>query len=84
MKKIILFLTIIFIFTLIIFSQNSLNKKTGSIEKINHYNNLIKINLNNEDYLIFTNNILNLKKGDTITLFFKKQNNENIVEKIIK
>jgi hypothetical protein len=89
--KIILALSIIGIFLLFFILENSnFDKLEGKIEKINFYDSSTTIYLENStiEIVLFTNKLLNLKKGNIIQVegkFDKYQNKTQLIcDKIIK
>ena len=61
-------LSLIGILLLIFITQSTRQTQTGVIKSIHTYNNRIVIQLKNspEELIVFTNNPINLKNGDTI------------------
>ncbi|MGC9309759.1 MAG: hypothetical protein ACP5D2_03650 [Candidatus Nanoarchaeia archaeon] len=89
MKKTKLFLLLSLTFILLLLSISNHQTITGTITSIKYQQSRITITLNNSNltYIIFTNQILNLKQGQTITIKGYEEEYKNkkqiIVNKII-
>jgi len=90
MKKVLLIISIILILILLFISQIIKQEKIrGKIISISYNNNIIIINLENNQtpIIIFTSQLLNIKKGENITAFGNFENYKNqpqfIADKII-
>jgi hypothetical protein len=85
-EKPLFLLTLISIFVLIA-TVNIQPQKTiqDTITKVNYYENLCKITTkNNQEIILFTNQILNMKNGDKVIIEYEINNNQTIANKIIK
>jgi len=85
--------TILILFSLLFISLSSINSNSsyqGNIKEISYKKNIIYISLYNQDtdFVLFTNNLLNISKDQPITIFGTKEvykgEKQIIVNKITK